>query len=140
MNDITAPRRVVIEHCHKLSKTYQSKRSPEEFYKALMRIRDKATENDGILTSEQAWFIAEETWSFVTRFIEPIVAPAFAALDMPVLFEEMPDDERVGILAAGALVVGDSANPITYARVLSMGIRIATDALLTSSPEIFQEG
>ena len=68
------------------------------------------------------------------------MAPAFAGLDMPGLFEEMPDDERVRTLAAGAFVVGESAHPVTYARVLSMGIRIATDALLASSPEIFQEG
>lgn len=140
MNDITAPRKVVINHCHKRYKLSQSKRSPEGFYKALMRIRNNAAENNGVLTSEQAWFIAEETWSFVTRFIEPIVAPAFAGLDMPGLFEEMPDAERVRTLAAGAFVVGESAHPVTYARVLSMGIRIATDALLASSPEIFQEG
>lgn len=140
MNAITAPRKVVIDHCHKRYELSRSKRSPEGFYKTLMRISGKATANNGILTSEQAWFIAEETWSFVTRFIEPIVAPAFAGLDTPGWFEEMPDDMRVGTLAVGALVVGDSANPITYARILSMGIRIATDALLTSSPEIFQEG
>lgn len=140
MNTITAPRKVVIDHCRKRYKLSQSKRSPEEFYKALMRIRNKAAENNGILTSEQAWIVAEETWFFVTRFIEPIVAPAFAGLDTPGWFEEMPDDMRVGTLAVGALVVGDSASPITYARVLSMGIRIATDALLASSPEIFQEG
>lgn len=140
MSKITAPRRVVIEHCRKRYKPSQSKRSAEGFYKTLMRISGKATENNGILTSEQAWIVAEETWSFVTRFIEPIVAPAFANLDIPGWFEEMPDDMRVGTLAAGALVVGDSAGPITYARVLSMGIRIATDALLASSPEIFQEG
>lgn len=140
MNDITAPRKVVIDHCRKLSKSYQSKRSPEGFYKVLIRISGKATENSGVLTPEKAWIVAEETWFFVTRFIEPIVAPAFAGLDTPGWFEEMPDDMRVGTLAAGALVVGDSASPITYARILSMGIRIATDALLASSPEIFQEG
>lgn len=140
MNAITDPRKVVINHCRKLSKLYQSKRSPEGFYKVLIRISGKATENSGVLTSEQAWIVAEETWFFVTRFIEPIVAPAFAGLDMPGLFEEMPDDERVRTLAAGAFVVGESAHPVTYARVLSMGIRIATDALLASSPEIFQEG
>ena len=140
MSKITALRKVVIDHCRRLHKASQGKKSPEEFHKALMRISSKAAENDGILTSEQAWIVAEETWSFVTRFIEPIVAPAFAGLDVPGWFEEMPDDERVATLAAGVLVVGDSANPVTYARILSMGIRIATDALLASSPEIFQEG
>lgn len=140
MNDITAPRKVVINHCHKRYKRSRSRRSPEKFYEALERIREKAAENNGILTSEQAWIVAEETWFFVTRFIEPIVAPAFAGLDTPGWFEEMPDDERVRTLAASAFVVGESAHPVTYARVLSMGVRIATDALLASSPEIFQEG
>lgn len=140
MFDITGPRKVVIDHCRKLHKLSQIKRSPEGFYKALALIHKKSAENKGILTSEQAWIVAEETWSFVTRFIDPIMAPAFAVLDMPDWFEEMPDDERVMTLAAGAFIVGRGSSSVSNALILSLGIRVATDALLASSPEIFQEG
>ena len=144
MNDITAPRKVVINHCRKRHKrSRRPRRSPEKFYEALERIQEKAAENNGVLTSEQAWFIAEETWSFAMRFIDPRMATAFACqhISKPENFENMSDDERMNYLSAFAPIAGQlKDDSFLCAYVLSMGIRIATDALLASSPEIFQEG
>ena len=143
MSDITGPRKVVIDHCRKRYMLSLVKRSPEEFCEVLGRIHEGAVKNNGILTSEQAWIIAEETWSFITKRIDPKMATAFSCLSVPPEFEDMSDAERVERLCGSVSTLdmfGRSFHSRLYAHILSMGIRIATDALLASSPEIFQEG
>lgn len=143
MNTITGPRKVVIDHCRKRYTLSMVKRSPEGFCEVLWRIHERAVENNGILTSEQAWLIAEETWSFATKRIDPKMAAAFSCLSMPPEFEDMSDVERVEELLGSVSALdmfGRSFHSRLCAHILSMGIRIATDASLASSPEIFQEG
>lgn len=145
MFDITGPRKVVIDHCRRRG-VPRSKMTPGGFAFQLRDIRKAVDDNGGILTPDQAWFIAEGSWSLIARIVGPDMAPAFSCLPMPDALDNLSDHDRVTLLALGMLdllvteVNKEEPQAITYARILSMGIRIATDALLASSPEIFQEG
>ena len=145
MSKITAPRRVVIEHCRKQERS-RNKMTAYGFARQLGYICKDLADNDGTLSPDQAWFIAEGIWALVTRDIDPEMAPAFSCLALPALFDDMSDYVRVQALAfriarLRAIGLYENESPDAMcANTLSMGIRIATDALLASSPEIFQEG
>ena len=69
------------------------------------------------------------------------MADSFSCLAMPDGFEDMPDDDRVFALAEQVLAFdANKSSSHQRAEILSMSIRIATDALLASAPEMFQEG
>lgn len=157
MFEDTDPRKVVIDHCYKWHRLSPKKRSTEKFSEALTRIYlditerastpslDQAWFNDPTLTSDQAWFIAEETWSFAMRFIDPETAAGILSLHIPVLegFEDMTDDDRVLYLSDLALAMSwievyTLHHSAMLLKVLFAGIRIATDALLASSPVLFR--
>lgn len=150
------PRKVVIDHCYKWHRLSPKKRSAEKFSESLTRIYlditerastsslDQAWFNGPTLTSDQAWLIAEETWSFAMRFIGPGDAAAILSLHIPRLddFEDMTDDDRVLYLSDLALAmswieVGTLYHSAMLLQVLFTGICVATDALLASSPELF---
>lgn len=141
MNDITAARKVVIDYCRKSYDESQGKTTPVEFGLALTSIYRDIASNEGILSPDQARFIAKCSWSLAMEFVDPSVAVAFSCLAMPDGFEDMSDEGRVIALADRVLrlYAGESFVHV-QAETLSMGIRTATDALLASSPEMFQEG
>lgn len=143
MLEVTDPRRVVINRCRKRYKLSRSKRSLGKLLSALERIQEKASRNNDALASDQAWFIAEETWSLVMRTIGPIdpkMETVFSCAPVPPEFEDKSDVERMADLLTHVLIAeefGNSAPGILYVRILSLAIRITTDALLVSSPELF---
>lgn len=141
MNDITAARKVVIDYCRKSYDESRTKTTPVEFGLALTSIYRDTTFNEGFLSPDQARFIAKGSWSLAMEFVDPSVAVAFSCLAMPDGFEDMSDDDRVVALADRVLrlCAGESSVRM-QAETLSMGIRIATDALMASAPEMFQEG
>ena len=153
--EATDPRRVVVSRCRKRYKRAKSKRTPKRFWNDLMHIYQDITESASIDSSEQAWFnvptlsseqawsIAEGTWSLSIRLMSPNMATVFSHLPVtyPENFENMSDDDRVLNLAALVFWTTQlelDAMPLEIcARIPGMGIRIATDALLASSPELF---
>lgn len=141
MNDITAARKVVIDYCRKSYDESRTKTTPIEFGLALTSIYRDTAFNEGILSPNQARFIAKGSWSLAMEFVDPSVAIAFSCLAMPDGFEDMPDDDRVFALAEQVLAFdANKSSSRQRAEILSMSIRIATDALLASAPEMFQEG
>lgn len=141
MNDTTSARKVVIDYCRKSYDESRTKTTPIEFGLALTSIYRDTAFNEGILSPNQARFIAKGSWSLAMEFVDPSVAIAFSCLAMSDGFEDMPDDDRVVALADRVLrlCAGESSVRM-QAETLSMGIRIATDSLLASAPEMFQEG
>lgn len=141
MFEITGPRKVVIDYCRKSYKESHIRTTPTEFGSALVSIYRDIAYNDGILSSVQAQFIAKWSWFLVMDFVDPSVAVAFSCLAMPTGFDDLSDEDRVVALADRVLrlCAGESSVRMR-AEILSMGIRIATDALLASAPEMFQEG
>lgn len=141
MSDITTARKVVIDYCRKSYDKSWVKTTPIEFCLALISIYRDTASNEGFLSPDQARFIAKGSWYLAMEFVDPSVAITFSCLAMPDGFEDMPDDDRVVALADRVLrlCAGESSVRL-QAETLSMGIRIATDVLLASAPEMFQEG
>lgn len=142
MTNITTARKVVIDYCRKSYDESQVKTTPIEFGLALTSIYRDTASNEGFLSPEQARFIAKGSWSLAMELVDPSVAIAFSCLAMPDGFEDMSDEDRVVALADRVLrlCAGKSSSVRLQAETLSMGIRIATDVLLASAPEMFQEG
>lgn len=141
MSDISTARKVVIDYCRKSYDKSRVKTTPIEFGLALISIYRDTASNEGFLSPDQARFIAKGSWYLAMEFVDPSVAIAFSCLAMPDGFEDIPDDDRVVALADRVLrlCAGESSVRL-QAETLSMGIRIATDALMASAPEMFQEG
>lgn len=145
MNDITAPRKVVIDHCRKQERS-RNKMTLVGFALQLNSICSAVDDNGGILTPDQAWFIAEGTWTLIAKVVGLDMATAFSCTPMHDEFDDLSDIDRVSLLMlsiAYLLLAEEYEGEVLVllcARTLSVGIRIATDALLASSPEIFQEG
>lgn len=141
MTDITASRKVVIDYCRKSYDESLAKTTPVEFGLALTSIYRDTASNEGSLSPEQARFIAKGSWSLAMELVDPSVAIAFSCLAMPDGFEDMSDQDRVVALADRVLrLCAGKSSVRLQAETLSMGVRIATDALLASAPEMFQEG
>lgn len=141
MTDIAIARKVVIDYCRKSYDESRVKTTPIEFGLALTSIYRDTAYNEGFLSPEQARFIARGSWSLAMEFVDPSVAIAFSCLAMPDGFEDMPDGDRVVALADRVLrLCAEKSSVRLQAETLSMGIRIATDALMASAPEMFQEG
>ena len=140
MNNITPARKAVIDYCRKSYDESRTKTTPVEFGLALTSIYRNTASNEGILSPDQARFIAKGSWSLAMEFVDPSVAIAFSCLAMPDGFEDMSDEGRVVALADRVLQLCAGESFVRMqAETLSMGIRIATDALMASAPEMFQE-
>lgn len=141
MTNITTARKVVIDYCRKSYDESQVKTTPIEFGLALTSIYRDTASNEGFLSPEQARFIAKGSWSLAMELVDPSVAIAFSCLAMHDGFEDMSDQDRVVALADRVLrLCAGKSSVRLQAETLSMGVRIATDALLASAPEMFQEG
>lgn len=140
MNDITAARKVVIDYCRSKYKESPTQTTPAMFGLSLTSIYATLI-GDGFISSDQARSIASEAWSLIVPLVGDNMADSFSCLAMPKQFEDMSDEDRVVILADRVMSLSaDKSSPRQRAEILSMSIRIATDALLASAPEMFQEG
>ena len=133
MNDITTARKVVIDYCRNKYKESLTQTTPAMFGFTLTSVYATLI-GDGFIYPDQARDIASEAWSLIVPLVGDNMADSFSCLAMPDGFEDMPDDDRVFSFDA------DKSSSRQRAEILSMSIRIATDALLASAPEMFQEG
>lgn len=140
MTDITAARKVVIDYCRSKYKESPAQTTPALFGFTLTSVYATLI-GDGVISSDQARNIASEAWSLIVPLVGDDMADSFSCLVMPDGFEDMPDDDRVFALAEQVLAFdANKSSSRQRAEILSMSIRIATDALLASAPEMFQEG
>lgn len=141
MSAVTVPRKTVIDYCRRTYRELPTEITPAQFGLTLSSIYADLHSGFGIISSNQARRIALESWALITPLVGENMAPAFSCLKLPDAFEQMLDEDRVDSLAL--LVSGFDTNDssaLQRAQVLSLAIRIATDTLLASSPETFQEG
>lgn len=140
MTNITTARKVVIDYCRNKYKESPTQTTPALFGLTLTSIYAMLI-GDNFISSDQARSIASEAWSLIVPLVGDNMADSFSCLAMPDGFEDMPDDDRVVILADRVMALNaNNSSSRQRAEVLSMSIRIATDALLASAPEMFQEG
>lgn len=140
MTNITTARKVVIDYCRNKYKESPTQTTPALFGLTLTSIYATLI-GDNFISSDQARSIASEAWSLIVPIVGNNMADSFSCLAMPDGFEYMPDDDRVFALAEQVLAFdANKSSSRQRAEILSMSIRIATDALLASAPEMFQEG
>lgn len=140
MTDTTSARKVVIDYCRNKYKESPTQTTPAMFGFTLTSVYAMLI-GDGFISPDQARSIASEAWSLIVPLVSDNMADPFSCLAMPYGFEDMPDDDRVFSLAERVLAFdADKSSSRQRAEILSMSIRIATDALLASAPEMFQEG
>lgn len=140
MTDITTTRKVVIDYCRNKYKESPTQTTPAMFGFTLTSVYATLI-GDDFISSDQARSIASEAWSIIVPLVGDNMADSFSCLAMPDEFEDMPDDDRVFALAEQVLAFdANKSSSRQRAEILSMSIRIATDALLASAPEMFQEG
>lgn len=140
MIDITAARKVVIDYCRNKYKESPTQTTPALFGLTLTSIYATLIE-DGFISPDQARSIASEAWSLIVPLVGDLIADSFSCMEMPEGFDDMSDEDRVVLLADRVMNLSVSkSSPRQCADVLSMSVRIATDALLASAPEMFQEG
>lgn len=140
MTNITTARKVVIDYCRNKYKESPTQTTPALFGLTLTSIYATII-GDDFISSDQARSIASEAWSLIVPLVGDNMADPFSCLAMPDGFKDMPDDDRVFALAEQVLAFdANKSSSRQRAEILSMSIRIATDALLASAPEMFQEG
>lgn len=140
MNDITTARKVVIDYCRNKYKESPTQTTPAMFGFTLTSVYATLV-GDNFISSDQARSIASEAWSLIVPLVGDNMADSFSCLAMPDGFEDMSDEDRVVALADRVLrLCAGKSSVRLQAETLSMGIRIATDALMASAPEMFQEG
>lgn len=140
MTNITTARKVVIDYCRNKYKKSPTQTTPAMFGFTLTSVYATLI-GDDFISSDQARSIASEAWSLIVPLVGDNMADSFSCLSMPDGFEDMPDDDRVFALAEQVLAFdANKSSSRQRAEILSMSIRIATDALLASAPEMFQEG
>ena len=140
MTDITTARKVVIDYCRNKYKESPTQTTPALFGLTLTSVYATLI-GDGFISPDQARSIASEAWSLIVPLVGDNMADSFSCLAMPEGFDDMSDEDRVVILADRVMgLSADKSSSRQRAEILSMSIRIATDALLASSPEMFQEG
>ena len=134
MTDTTAARKVVIDYCRSKYKESPTQTTPALFGLTLTSIYAELISKDGIISSDQARAIASEAWSLIIPLVGDNMADSFSCLAMPEGFDDMSDEDRVVILADRVMALNaDKSSSRQRAEILSMGIRIATDALLASA-------
>lgn len=140
MIDITSARKVVIDYCRSKYKESPTQTTPALFGFTLTSVYATLI-GDDIISSDQARDISSEAWSLIVPLIGDNMADSFSCLAMPEGFDDMPDEDRVVVLADRVMALDvNKSSSRQRAEILSMSIRIATDALLASAPEMFQEG
>ena len=140
MTDITTARKVVIDYCRNKYKESPTQTTPALFGLTLTSIYATLI-GDNFISSDQARSIASEAWSLIVPLVGDLIADSFSCMEMPEGFDDMSDEDRVVLLTDRVMSLSVSkSSPRQCADVLSMSIRIATDALLASTPEMFQEG
>lgn len=140
MTNITTARKVVIDYCRSKYKESPTRTTPALFGLTLTSVYATLI-GDGVISADQARSIASEAWSLIVPLVGDNMADSFSCLAMPEGFDDMSDEDRVVILADRVMALDtDKSSPRQRAEILSMSIRIATDALLASAPEMFQEG
>lgn len=140
MTNITTARKVVIDYCRNKYKESPTQTTPALFGLTLTSVYATLI-GDGFISSDQARSIASEAWSLIVPLVGDLIADSFSCMEMPEGFDDMSDEDRVVLLTDRVMSLSVSkSSPRQCADVLSMSVRIATDALLASAPEMFQEG